>query len=177
MSESMSENECLSCRKRAGAYECVECENPVCKPCSESLSDPLFVSLEQIPEASVAGRFCGQCFDRDLAPRIEAYRATMEAAKQVFVFFKTQRKHIPLIRKAKVMVKVDECIDRDETILRLAYYAAKEEYNAIVDVDVDGKKVRAAGSTKTATWKGSGFPALVDAAKVNRQDMQEQLYR
>ncbi len=173
----MSETVCLSCRKRAGTYKCVSCENSVCKPCSESLGDPLFISLESIPTEQVAGRFCGTCFDRDLAPRLEAYRETLEAAKQVYIFFKTQRKHIPLIRKSKVLVKVDECPDRDETILRLAYFAAKEEYNAVVDVDVVGKKIRAAGSTKTANWKGSGYPAVVDGAKIARQDLQEQTYR
>jgi hypothetical protein len=173
----MSETVCLSCRKREGAYECVSCQNSVCKPCSESVGDRLFISLEEIPVEQVAGRFCGQCFDADMGPRLEAYRETMEAAKQVFIFFKTQRKHIPLIRKSKVLVKVDECADRDETILRLAYYAAKEEYNAVVDVDVVGKKIRAAGSTKTANWKGSGYPAVVDGAKIERQDLQEQTYR
>jgi hypothetical protein len=173
----MSETECLSCRKREGTYRCVACENPVCKPCSETLSDPLFVSLEEIPAELVAGRFCGHCFDQEMAPKIAAYETVMEAAKQVFIFFKTQKKHIPLIRKSKTMVSVAECIDRDETILRLAYYAAKEDYNAVIDVDVSAKKINDGGSNKTATWKGTGYPALVDGEKIERQDSQEQIYR
>lgn len=173
----MSDTECLSCRKRPGTYACVGCEDPVCKPCSESLSDPLFTSLENIPTEQIAGRFCGRCFDRDMAPKIEAYQTTLEAAKQVFIFFTTQRKSIPLIRKSKTIIQIESCPDRDEIILRLAYYAAKEEYNAVVDVDVSVKKVRAGGSTKTADWRGSGYPALVDGAKVDRQDAQERIYR
>lgn len=173
----MPNNECLSCRKRAGAYACVSCEDPVCKPCSETVSDPLFVSLESIPEAQVAGRFCGRCFDSEMGPRLDAYRTTLEAAKQVFIFFTSQKKSIPLIRKSKTLVVVESCADRDETILRLAYFAAKEEYNAVVDVDVSVKKIRAGGSTKTADWKGQGYPALVDGAKVDRQDAQERIYR
>ncbi len=173
----MSETDCLSCRKRAGTYRCVNCENPVCKPCSESLGDPLFISLEAIPAEQVAGRFCGRCFDAEMAPRISAFETVMEAAKQVFIFFKTQKKHIPLIRKSKTLVAVTDCVDRDETILRLAYLAAKEKYNAVIDVDVSAKKVNDGGSNKTATWKGSGYPALVDGAKIDRQDSQEQMYR
>ena len=177
MSKKGSETECLSCRKRAGPYSCVICEEAVCKPCSESLSDPLFIDLEKISAEQAAGRFCGGCYDREIAPKIASYEEVMEAAKQVFIFFKTQRKHIPLIRKSKVRVTVENCVDRDETILRLAYYAAKEGYNAVIDVDVDCKKIRAGGSTKTALWQGSGFPAEVDGAKVDRQDFQESIYR
>ena len=173
----MSETECLSCRKRAGTYACVSCEDPVCKPCSETLSDPLFTSLESIPEAQIAGRFCGRCFDAEMAPRIEAYTNTLEAAKQAFIFFTTQKKSIPLIRKSKTQISIESCADRDEIILRLAYYAAKEGYNAVVDVDVTVKKVRAAGSTKTADWRGVGYGAMVDGKKVDRQDAQERIYR
>jgi hypothetical protein len=173
----MAETDCLSCRKRKGAYFCVSCENSVCKPCSESIGDPLFISLEEIPAAQVAGRFCGQCFDREIAPKFSEYQSVMEAAKQVFIFFESQKKHIPLIRKSKTLRQVVEIADRDEAILRLAYFAAKEGYNAVIDVDVTAKKVRAAGSTKTATWKGSGYPAVVDGEKIERQDRQEQTYR
>ncbi|MBS1960936.1 MAG: hypothetical protein JST04_01880 [Bdellovibrionales bacterium] len=169
--------ECLSCRKRAGAYACVSCADAVCKPCSEKVSDPLFASLEAIPNEQVEGRFCGRCWDAEMAARLEAFQSTLEAAKQVFVFFTTQKKHIPLIRKSKTPVNVESCPDRDETILRLAYVAAKEEYNAVVDVEVTVKKVRAGGSNKTADWKGTGFPALVDGKKVDLQDSREQIYR
>lgn len=82
-----------------------------------------------------------------------------------------------MIRKSKISVNVENCLDRDETILRLAYFAAKEEFNAVVDVDVTVKKTREGGSNKSAIWKGSGFPALVDGKKVDLQDSQEQIYR
>jgi hypothetical protein len=172
----MSEDECLSCRKRPGAYACVSCEAPVCKPCSESLGDPLFVSLEAVPAEHVAGRFCGRCWDAEIAPKLDAYRETMAAAKQVFIFFTTQKKAIPLVRKAKTGVKVDACADRDETILRLAYDAAKDGYNAVVDVEVVAKKVNDGGSNKSSVWRGAGVPALVDEAKLDRQARAEQAY-
>lgn len=177
MGEEKNTLECSSCRKRTGLYTCVLCEEALCKPCSETLSDSLFNELEKIPEEQAGGRFCGACFDREMAPRIETYAAVMEEAKQVFIFFKTQRKHIPLIRKSKIKVTVEKCLDRDETILRLAYFAAKDGFNAVIDVEVDCKKIRMEGSSKSALWHGSGFPALVDGAKVDRQDFQESIYR
>jgi hypothetical protein len=140
------------------------------------VNDPFFVSLEAVPAAQVAGRFCGRCWDAEMAPKLEAYRETLETAKQVFVFFTTQKKAIPLIRKSKVPVKVDACADRDETILRLAYDAAKDGYNAVVDVEVNAKKVNDGGSNKSAVWKGTGVPALVDEAKLDRQARAEQAY-
>lgn len=148
----------------------------MCKPCSETVSDALFVTLERVPVEQVAGRFCGRCWDAEMAPKLDAYRERMEAAKQVFIFFTTQKKAIPLVRKSKTPVKVDACADRDETILRLAYDAAKDGYNAVVDVEVTAKKVNDGGSNKSAVWKGAGVPALVDEAKLDRQARADQAY-
>jgi hypothetical protein len=112
-----------------------------------------------------------------MAPRIEEYENTLAAAKEAFIFFTTQKKSIPLIRKSKTLITIESCVDRDETILRLAYFAAKDGYNAVVDVDVTVKKVRAGGSTKTADWRGVGYGAMVDGKKVDKQDAQERIYR
>lgn len=171
------ESECLSCRKRPGVYTCVECENSVCKSCSESITDSNFIILEKIPSAIYGGHFCGQCFDREMAPKIQAYREAFAKAEEVFIFFKTQRNHIPLIKKSKILLNVPDGRDRDETILHLAYYAAKDDYNAVVDCDVIGKKIKSGGSNKTAIWTGSGYGAIVDAGKIERQDARERIYR
>lgn len=171
------ETECLSCRKRPGVYACVECEDAVCKSCSESLTDSNFITLESIPSATAEGHFCGQCFDREMAPKIEAYREVLAKAEEVFIFFKTQRNHVPLIKKSKILLSVLDGRDRDQTILHLAYYAAKDDHNAVVDCEVVGKKVNSGGSNKTGVWTGTGFGAVVDAGKIERQDTRERIYR
>ena len=92
------------------------------------------------------------------------------------MFFKTQRKEVPLIRRAKEAFRIEECLDRDETILRLAFLAAREGYNAVIEVEVLAEKIRM-GSYQTSKWSGTGVAAQIDGAKVDQQDLQNQMYR
>jgi hypothetical protein len=64
-------------------------------------------------------------------------------------------------------VTVKDVPDRDEAILRLAFLAAEEGFNAILDVNVKSEKVRNEGWQKMR-WSGSGLPVGVDAAKIER---------
>jgi hypothetical protein len=100
----------------------------------------------------------------------------VERAKNVFVFFTTQRKEIPLIKRSKVTYQVKDRADRDDTILRLGYFAAKDNYNAITEVNVYSQKVRNEAYQKSI-WHGSGIPALVDEDKIAAQDRVNEMYR
>jgi hypothetical protein len=111
-----------------------------------------------------------------VAPELSLYEETLEQAKRVFVFFKTQRKSIPLIKKEKNPEWIEESPDRDETILKLAYISASRGFNAIMDVETTSKKVRNE-AYQTSVWSGSGIPAQVDAARVHDQDLAEEIYR
>ena len=88
-------------------------------------------------------------------------------AREVYIFFTTQKRPLPILSKEKEQIRVLECDDRDETILRLAFLAAELGCNAVIETDVRHEKVRNAGWQKTA-WRGSGFPARVDAEKLER---------
>ena len=132
--------------------------------------------MEKIAENLSHTLYCSVCYDREVLPALEEYNETLERAKSVFVFFTTQRKEIPLIRRSKIKVQVTGRPDRDETIFRLGFLAAKEGYNAITEVNVFAEKVRNAGY-QTSTWQGSGIPAQVDAEKMDRQDQLNQIYR
>jgi hypothetical protein len=116
------------------------------------------------------------CYGQHVEPALESYNEVLERAKQVFVFYKSQRKAIPLTGRSKIIMRVEENHDRDETILRLAFFAAEQSFNAIIDVDVTSEKVRN-GSYQTSKWKGSGFPASIDTVKLDKQYAQDQIYR
>lgn len=161
--------ECIDCRKTKIARDCELCGEPVCKACLQIREeDSFFYEPEVAPERSHL-YYCGGCYDEWITPALGEYQETLEAAKKVFVFFKTQKKAIPLISKSKESFRVPECPDRDETILRLAFMAAKNGQNAIVETDVVSEKVRM-GAYQTSKWRGTAFGATIDAARMDRYE-------
>jgi hypothetical protein len=172
----MSDSTCISCRKPKATLECGLCNESVCKKCSQHLSADSFSFLAEVPEELTHSIYCGNCYDETVAPAMDSYEETMERAKSAFVFFKTQRKEIPLIKKEREVFKVAECPDRDETILRLAFFAAQKDCNAVIEVEVLSEKVRD-GAYQTSKWRGEGQAAKVDGAKIEAQDLRNEMYR
>jgi hypothetical protein len=168
--------ECISCRKSKVFSQCQLCEGSLCKACVQTLSSDAFQFLEVIPTELSHSIYCGSCFDENVAAQLQDYQETLELAKQAFVFFKTQRKEIPLIKRSREIVRVVSSADRDQTILQLGFLAAKMGYNAVIEVDVKAEKLRN-GAYQTSRWSGTGVPAQVDAEKIAAQDLQNQIYR
>jgi hypothetical protein len=96
----------------------------------------------------------------------------MERAREVYVFFKTQKRAPLMLKKAKETVRVESCEDRDETILRLAFFAAEQGHNAVVGAEVTAEKIRNAGYQKSK-WSGEGLPATIDREKFEREQERE----
>ncbi|MBI2712473.1 MAG: hypothetical protein HYX41_06420 [Bdellovibrio sp.] len=163
----MSKSNCLSCLKPKASLACEVCQQPVCKDCVEFLDAATFSFLKTVPPELAHTYYCGPCYTAKVAAPLETYLSTLENARSVYVFFKTQRKAVPLIRKSKEVVRVDQCDDRDELVLRLAFFAAEKGYNAIVDTDLVATKVRN-HAHHTSTWRGTAVPAQVDGVKVDR---------
>jgi uncharacterized protein YbjQ (UPF0145 family) len=172
----MSAQECVSCGKPKAVLNCDVCQDPVCKKCDQILARDTFSFLPVVPEALSHMHYCNNCHDSIVAPELEAYDEVMEQAKAVYVFFTTQRKEIPLIRKEREVLKVKDCDDRDETILRLAFLSAKQGFNAIIEVEVNAEKVRD-GAYQTSRWSGKCVAAMVDGQKVELQDKRKAMYR
>lgn len=171
----MSQPMCLICKKPKATTTCEICEEPLCKSCVQFLEPDTFTFLSELPDELSHDRYCEHCYASTVIPALDSYEEVMERAKQVFVYFTTQRAGIPLTGRSKAKVKVESCPDRDETILRLAFFAAEQKFNALIEVEVIAEKVRNAGYQKSK-WRGVGEPANVDAAKVTRNDRQERLY-
>lgn len=104
--------------------------------------------------------YCGTCYDSTVAPALEKYNALMEQTKNTFVFMKAQAKETSRIKRLENVVEVVNCPDYDETLLRLAFFAAHLKYNAIIDVDIIAKKV-INGTRQTTVYSGTGMPADV----------------
>ena len=123
--------------------------------------------MEKIPEPLTHPHYCPECFGSQVAEPLTRYQEVLSAAREAFVFFVTQRKGVPVLKKDKVPVRAEGREDRDEVILRLAFQAAEKGHNAIIECDVKSEKKRNAGWQKML-WSGTAFPATVDVAKLER---------
>lgn len=157
---------CISCRRPNSQLECENCHEPLCKSCEQFLDAATFSFLKELPKELSHTHYCPSCYSEHIEPALESYNEVMERAKQVYVFFKTH-KRTPPAKRAKEGVKVEACDDRNETILRLAFYAAQQDYNAIVEAEVLSEKIRD-GAYQTTRWKGTGIPAQLDEKYLER---------
>jgi hypothetical protein len=172
----MADEFCVSCRKLKVVAHCEACEGALCKSCVKHLDPETFSYLRVIPRELTHLRYCGACYDEKVGPALDSYNEIMDRAKQVFVFFKTQRKSIPITERSKVHFKIDNRTDRDDLILRLAFFAAELGFNALIEVEAVADKIRN-GAYQTSKWRGEGMPARVDAVKLDRQDMLDHKYK
>ena len=163
----MESSVCSSCQKPKANFTCLICESSLCKKCVRFADEDLFSFLPRLPRDVVVGNYCQSCFDAKIEPELQKYNKTMERAREIGVYFDTQGKETRLIKRLEDPITIENLPDRDETILRLAFLAAKAGFNAIVDVDVRSEKVRE-GSYQHLKWRGTCVPANVDPKKLNR---------
>ncbi len=160
------ENTCSSCLKTGlksnlgmnPLFSCGVCGNLICKNCAQFSDQEQFTYLTELPAALAHDVYCGPCFNKVVWPEIQSYDETMRQAKNMDIFFKDQGKETRLIRRKAKKIEVKDCLDRDSTILRLAFEAAKTGYDLLVDVELVSEKYRT-GSYKKVKWSGSGVPA------------------
>lgn len=163
----MSSEVCKSCRRPKAVSHCQVCEEAICKGCTQFLDASAFSFLKDLPEVLSHTFYCAPCFDTHVGPALTQYEETMELARKAYFFFNTQKRLLPVLKRAKEVVRVDACEDRNETILRLAFRAVEGGFNSIIEAEVGSKKVRNEGYEKSV-WSGVGVPALVDSAKLER---------
>lgn len=114
-----------------------------------------------VPENVRHAVYCHSCFAENVIPAEAAYDQDVERAKQVLIFYKNEHKETRFVKRLEDPVTVKACVDREETILRLAFQAVIKGYNAVLDVDLFSEKIRT-GAYQTKMWHAAGVPAQVD---------------
>src|SRR5262245_17910625 len=122
---------CSTCNSSKSPLVCGLCQAELCKSCTEFIDEERFSFLPKVPEHLKHTSYCGPCFSEKVAPEILNYDETMERAKGILVFERTQGKETRLVRRQERPVQVADCKDHDETIMRLAFRAVQANYNAI----------------------------------------------
>jgi hypothetical protein len=143
------------------AFKCLVCECSLLKGDVQFVAEDTF-SFSSVSGKGLAGTYCMSCFDDRVTPELERYNLLMEKAKDVNVFFSSQSKESRFVRRTEKPIKVVDCQDRDEAVLRLAFLAAEAGKNSIVDVDLSSVKVMN-GNWKSLRWSGLAVPANIRA--------------
>lgn len=157
---------CCCCQKPKGTLKCGLCLNAVCKKCSQELVENTFSFLAQVPTELTHRLYCGACYDSKVAPELASYEAYQSRAKRVFVYLNNQGEETRFIKRSEKPVHVVDCRDRSETLLRLAFFAAKAGFNGLVDVQITQKKLRN-DAYQTSRYQGVGVPVRLDGEKLN----------
>jgi hypothetical protein len=152
------EKSCVTCRKADAPSSCGVCGGSLCRKCRIFLAEGTFPFLAELPADLKHSIYCGACFDERVAPVKAEYDATLEAAKSVNVIYRGSKSTFRCLRKSERTTKADGLKDRDETILWLAFQAAKEGFNSITEVELTSRKVRNAG-WQSSVWTGVAVPA------------------
>lgn len=166
----MPETFCSSCRDpkvSKNPFHCGLCDALLCKDCVRTLEDGAFSFLKEIPEELTHGAYCSACFDAKIAPALESYEETMARAKEVVIYFKNER-NLPPHRRANKPVSVQDCPDRKEAILRLAFFAAERSCNALMNIDLTSEKIRINGYQRTH-WSGTAYPVNMDPKTIKER--------
>lgn len=161
----MENKVCDGCGRSKSLLLCGACQGAVCKACAEFLDEEAFSFLPERPAELTHTTFCPTCFDVKVAPRIRSYELDMGRAREILVFDRSQGKETRLIKRTKDRVKVEDCPDRGEALLRLAFQAVLRGDNALVDVDLRSRKVRD-GRYQTTIWSGEGTPVQLDESRL-----------
>src|SRR4051812_47292377 len=132
----MEKEVCIACRKPKATLTCEVCEEFVCKNCVQFLEPTTFSFFKEIPAELSHFRYCSACYDSTVGPALVTYQEIMEKARGLHFFFTTRVRPVPILRKGKDTLRVEECTDRDETILRLAFLAVEQGFNAVIEAEI-----------------------------------------
>lgn len=155
---------CKTCRKPKASYNCGLCQEDICKSCTQFLAEGTFSFLPKIPEELQHSCYCGQCFDEKVSSPLQTYEETMEKAKDLIIYTKEQSKATRLLKRDHTPYKVENCEDEQEAIVRMAFFAVQDNFNAIIDVEVKNHKI-IVGSHKKTVFSAQSYPVMLDTKK------------
>jgi hypothetical protein len=122
--------------------------------------------MGEIPQDLSHGQYCLACWASKIQPALRRYNETMRRAKEVLILDTPRRRPLVILKKFDEPLCVEECQDREETVLRLAFKAAELECNSVIKAKITYTKVRNAGYQKMM-WQGTGIAATLDSRNLD----------
>jgi hypothetical protein len=156
---------CKTCKRPKANFHCGLCHETTCKSCAQFMSEDTFSFLRKIPNELNHSIYCAKCFDDRVSQSLHEYENTMKAAKNVMVFSKEEAKKTGHLKRKEMPYQIENCEDQNETILRLAFYAAQDGFNCLLDLELRHKKI-IVGSHKKTIYSGTATPISIDPSDV-----------
>ena len=156
---------CKTCKKPKANFDCGVCHESVCKSCGHFVGEDAFSFLPKVPEVLKHPVYCTHCFDENVNTPLQEYEDTMEKAREVIIFNKDESKRTGHIKRKEEPYKVEDCEDEDETVMRLAFFAARDGFNCLLDVQISHRKI-IVGSHKKTIFSGTAIPVTIDPSEV-----------
>ncbi|MCB9073181.1 MAG: hypothetical protein H6623_06135 [Bdellovibrionaceae bacterium] len=161
--------ECKQCQSKKAYLECGICKESICKKCAVFLDAEAFLYMQDTPPFLTQDCYCYTCFSEKVQPLLNSYYEDVEKTKEVYVFYRTQGKETSQYKRTFPQVTTDNALDEQDTLMRLAYLAVRNNCNALVDVNVQAKKIRD-HAYQTMRWSGVGNPVQIDADRLDRAE-------
>lgn len=152
---------CKTCKKPKAPYTCGICHEQTCKSCTQFMGEGSFLFQRVIPEVLTHTYYCSMCFDEQIAGPLSVYNETMEKARDIIIYGKDQTRLTRYIKRKEDPYKVEDCVDKEEAVLKMSFYAAEAKYNCLVDVELTAKKVML-GTYKKTAWSGTAVAVTID---------------
>lgn len=156
---------CISCQKTKALIECECCHVDVCKYCAHILPEESFSFFAQKPAELSHRIYCHTCYLNHVEDSLEKYNLLMDQARNVQVYLSNQGKETRLVKRLEKPFKIENCADHNETMLRLAFFAAEKGFNTLVDVNITSKKIRE-GAYQKLIWSGTAVPVQMNSRHV-----------
>ena len=147
--------------------KCQICALALNKREAEFVDEDTFAFLSQLPCGVSEGSYCGSCFADRVKPELDQYNLKLDQARNVNVFYSSQSKESRFVRRSEKPIRVEDCDDQDDVIMRLAFMAVEAKLNSLVDLDLTSVKVKN-GKWQTSRWSGRAVPAQIDEKSLQR---------
>ena len=152
---------CKTCKKPKAPFQCGVCEDHICKSCAQFLDTEAFSFLKVIPAELTHPCYCYNCFDDKVSAPLADYNEILERARDIIIYTKDQTKLTRYLKRKEDAYHVDNCVDEEEAVMKMAFYAAQNNFNCLIDVQFTSKKV-AVGSHKKSVCSGTAVPVTID---------------
>ncbi len=161
---------CGVCLTAKSIKTCGLCQVHVCKKCLETPAGDAFLYLKKIPVELNHTCYCIHCWDAKVVPALADYELMAEKARNVYFLTEDYRGYVRVLRKHTKRVDIEDCDDRREIILKMAYMAAELGFNAIIQSRVESASVYI-NSYHSSRWKASALPAIIDGEQLERSSL------
>lgn len=158
---------CRICFKPKANLHCALCNDDICKYCAQFLTEDDFAYLKDKPAELTHNTYCPKCFDDKVAASLTEYNEYKAKAEEVLLFYKKEGKATRLLKRKEPPYVVENCRDRDDALGMMSFWAVKDNFNALLDIELASKKTMV-DTYVTITWYGSAVPIFMTAEDESR---------